>query len=42
MLKGNRTKYLAELIHKVAERYDFEVVELTVMPDHVLLITGQI
>ena len=35
VLKGNRAKYLAKLIYEVAERYDFEVVELAVMPDHV-------
>ena len=35
VLKGNRAKYLAKLIYEVAERYDFDVVELAVMPDHV-------
>ena len=35
VLKGNRAKYLAKLIYEVAERYDFEVVELAVMSDHV-------
>jgi putative transposase len=35
VLKGNRAKYLAKLICEVAERYDFDIVELAVMPDHV-------
>jgi putative transposase len=35
VLKGNRAKYLSKLIYEVAERYDFDVVELAVMPDHV-------
>jgi len=35
VLKGNRVKYLAKLIYEVAERYDFDVIELAVMPDHV-------
>ena len=35
VLKDKRAKYLAKLIYEVAERYDFEVVELAVMPDHV-------
>jgi putative transposase len=35
VLKGNRAKYLAKLIYEVAERYDFDIVELAVMPDHV-------
>jgi putative transposase len=35
VLKGNRAKYLAKLIYEVAERYDFQVVELAVMPEHV-------
>ena len=34
-LKGNRGRYLARVIYEVAERYDFEVIELAVMPDHV-------
>ena len=34
-LKGNRGKYLARIIYEVAERHDFEVIELAVMPDHV-------
>ena len=36
-LKGNVGKYVAKLIYEVAERYDFDVVELAVMPDHVHL-----
>ena len=35
VLKGNRARYLARVIYEVAERYDFEIVELAVMPDHV-------
>jgi putative transposase len=35
VLKGNRSKYLAKLIYEVAERYDFDIVDLAVMPDHV-------
>ena len=34
-LSGNIGKYVARLIYEVAERYDFEIVELAVMPDHV-------
>ena len=34
-LKGNYGRYLCKLIYEVAERHDFEVVELAVMPDHV-------
>lgn len=34
-LRGNRGRYLCKLIYEVAERYDFEIVELAVMPDHV-------
>jgi putative transposase len=35
VLRGNRGRYLAKLIYGVAERYDFKIVELAVMPDHV-------
>jgi putative transposase len=35
VLSGNRGRYLAKLIYGVAERYDFKIVELAVMPDHV-------
>ena len=34
-LKGNIGKYVAKVIYEVAERYDFSVIELAVMPDHV-------
>jgi len=37
ILKGNIGKYVAHVIYEIAERYDFEVVELAVMPDHVHL-----
>jgi putative transposase len=37
VLSRNIGKYLARLIYEIAERYDFEVVELAVMPDHVHL-----
>ncbi len=32
---GNVGRYVAKIIYEVAERFDFEVVELAVMPDHV-------
>ena len=34
VLKVKRTKYLANLIYEVAERYNFEVVELALMQNH--------
>jgi putative transposase len=34
-LKGNIGKYIANIIYEIAERYDFEIDELAVMPDHV-------
>ena len=34
-LKGNIGRYVAKMIYEVAERYDFFIVELAVMPDHV-------
>jgi putative transposase len=34
-LKGNIGKYVARTIHEIAERYDFSVIELAVMSDHV-------
>ncbi len=37
ILKGNIGKYVAHVICEIAERYDFEVVELAVMPDHIHL-----
>ena len=37
ILKGNIGKYVAHVVYEIAERYDFEVVELAVMPDHVHL-----
>ena len=36
-LKGNIGRYVAKMIYEVAERYDFSVEELAVMPDHVHL-----
>ena len=36
-LKGNIGRYIAKVIYEVAERYDFSVEELAVMPDHVHL-----
>ena len=36
-LKGNIGKYVAQVTYEIAERYDFEVVELAVMPDHIHL-----
>ena len=35
VLSGNTGMYLARIIREVAERYDFSIVELAVMPDHV-------
>jgi putative transposase len=34
-LKGNIGRYVAKMVYEVAERYDFNIVELAVMPDHV-------
>lgn len=34
-LKGNVGRYVSKLIYEVAERYDFIILELAVMPDHV-------
>ena len=34
-LKGNMGRYVAKIVYEVAERYDFSIVELAVMPDHV-------
>ena len=36
-LKGNIGKYVTKIIYEIAERYDFRVLELAVMPDHVHL-----
>ena len=36
-LKGNVGKYVQRVIYEVAERYDFTVLEVAVMPDHVHL-----
>ena len=36
-LKGNIGKYVRRIIYEVAERYDMEVLEMAVMPDHVHL-----
>ena len=36
-LKGNIGNYVAKIIYEVAERYNFSVEELAVMPDHVHL-----
>ena len=42
VLKGNIGKYVARLIYEVAERYDFSVLELAVMPDHVHMFVSSI
>ena len=34
-LTGNRGRYLCKLIYELSERYDFDIVELSVMPDDV-------
>ncbi len=36
-LKGNMSNYVVHVIKEIGERYDFEVVELAVMPNHVHL-----
>ena len=41
-LKGNVGRYVAKVIYEVAERYDFEVLELAVMPDHVHLFVSSV
>ena len=35
ILKGNIGNYISKLIYEIAERYDFEVIELGVMDDRV-------
>ncbi|MCE5269968.1 IS200/IS605 family transposase [bacterium] len=35
VLSGNIGEYLSHLIYEIAERYEFEVVELAVLADHV-------
>ena len=35
VLRGNVGKYIAKVVRGIAERYDFRIVELAVMPDHV-------
>ena len=37
LLKGNVGKYLVKVINEVAERFDYHVLELAVMPDHIHL-----
>ena len=37
VLQGNLGRYITKVVREVAERYDFSVVELAVMPDHVHL-----
>jgi len=37
VLRGNVGRYVAKVVREVAERYDFSVVELAVMPEHVHL-----
>ena len=39
-LKGNIGKYVQGVIREVGERYDFTVLEVAVMPDHVHLISA--
>jgi len=34
-LKSNIGKYISKVIYEVAERYDFDIIELAVMEDHV-------
>ena len=42
VLKGNIGKYVTRVIYEVAERYDFSVLELAVMPDHVHMFVSSI
>ena len=35
VLRDNVGKYIAKVVRGIAERYDFRIVELAVMPDHV-------
>ena len=41
-LKGNIGTYVARVIYEVAERYDFSVIELAVMPDYVHMFVSAI
>ena len=41
-LKGNIGKYVSKMIYEVAERYDFTIEELAVMPDHVHMFVSAI
>ena len=41
-LSGNIGRYVARVIYEVAERYDFTVLELAVMPDHVHLFVSSV
>lgn len=35
VLSGNIGRYTARIIYEIAERYDFEIIELAVMNDHI-------
>jgi len=35
LLRGNIKNYTSKILYEVAERYDFEILELAVMPDNV-------
>jgi putative transposase len=35
VLEGNIGKCVVKIVYEIAERYDFQVIELAVMPDHV-------
>jgi len=37
VLNENIANYVTRIIKEIAERYDFEIVELAVMPDHIHL-----
>lgn len=39
-LKGNIGQFVAKTIYEIAERYDYTIVELAVMPDHVHMFVG--
>jgi len=41
-LKGNIGKYVSKILREISERYDFKILELAVMPDHVHVFVGAI
>ncbi|RLB28666.1 MAG: IS200/IS605 family transposase [Deltaproteobacteria bacterium] len=37
LLKGNIANYMVKLVYEVAERYEYDILALAVMPDHIHL-----